>query len=214
MSEPTDMVGVEGANMSEQTTTPKLGERFSHAVTFAADKHRRQVRKGGDIPYLGHLLSVAGLVIEAGGTENEAIAALLHDAVEDAGGEETLAEIRAIFGEEVAGIVDECSDTVITPKPPWKARKQAYVDHLSEASEGAVLVSLADKLDNARAILRDLRRHGDGLWKRVSVKDPGEHLWYYGSLLESFDQRRPDCPMVAELRRVLQAWREELAGAC
>ena len=113
---------------------------------------------------------MAGLVIEAGGTEDEAIAALLHDAVEDAGGEETLAEIRAIFGDEVAGIVDECSDTVIMPKPPWKARKQAYVDHLSAASEGAVLVSL--------------------------------------------ERRRPDCPMVAELRRVIQAWREELAGAC
>jgi (p)ppGpp synthase/HD superfamily hydrolase len=164
------MVEAKGGNMSEQTTTPKLGERFSHAVTFAADKHRTQVRKGGDIPYLGHLLSVAGLVIEAGGTEDEAIAALLHDAVEDAGGEETLAEIRAIFGDEVAGIVDECSDTVIMPKPPWKARKQAYVDHLSAASEGAVLVSL--------------------------------------------ERRRPDCPMVAELRRVIQAWREELAGAC
>ena len=134
--------------MSEQTTTPKLGERFSHAVTFAADKHRTQVRKGGDIPYLGHLLSVAGLVIEAGGTEDEAIAALLHDAVEDAGGEETLAEIRAIFGDEVAGIVDECSDTVIMPKPPWKARKQAYVDHLSEASEGCLLYTSPSPRDS------------------------------------------------------------------
>ena len=131
---------------------------------------------------------------------------MLHDTAEDAGGEETLAEIRAIFGDEVAGIVDECSDTVITPKPPWKIRKQAYLDHLGEASEGAVLVSLADKLDNARAILRDLRRDGDSLWQRFTVKDPGEHLWYYESLLDSFRQRRPDCAMVAELGRVIDEW--------
>lgn len=199
--------------MSQRTTTPRLGEAFSRALMFAADKHGTQVRKGGDIPYLGHLLSVAGLVIEADGTENQAIAALLHDAVEDAedgDGESMLAEIRGEFGDEVAGIVGECSDTAVAPKPPWKARKQAYIDHLDEASDGAVLVSLADKLDNARAILRDLRQHGGVLWQRFSVKDPGEHLWYYESLLAEFQKRRPGCPMVDELARVIGAWEDEL----
>ena len=199
--------------MSQQTTTPKLGDSFSAALNFAADKHRTQVRKGGDIPYLGHLLSVAGLVIEAGGDETEAIAALLHDAAEDAGGEATLAEIRDRFGAEVAGIVAECSDTFEKPKPPWRQRKQVYIDHVAEASDSAVLVSLADKLDNARAILRDLRREGDGLWERFAVRDPADHLWYYGSLLETFQRRRKDCWMVAELERVLSAWRAELKPA-
>lgn len=201
--------------MSERTTTPLLGEAFSRALTFAADKHGTQVRKGGDIPYLGHLLSVAGLVIEAGGTEEQAIAALLHDAVEDAedgDGRAMLDEIRAAFGDEVARIVEECSDTDVTPKPPWKIRKQAYINHLADASEGAVLVSLADKLDNARAILRDLRRHRGALWQRFAVKDPAMHLWYYRSLRDEFTARRPGCPMVDELARVIAAWEAELTN--
>ena len=189
--------------MSQRTTTPKLGEHFSQALAFAADKHRTQVRKGGDIPYLGHLLSVAGLVIEAGGDETEAIAALLHDAAEDAGGEETLAEIREAFGAAVAGIVAECSDTFETPKPPWKQRKQAYIAHVADASDGAVLVSLADKLDNARGMLRDHRADGEQLWQRFTVSDPREHLWYYTSLLAVFRRRRPGCWMVDELGRVI-----------
>ena len=201
-----------GKQVSERTTTPLLGEAFSRALIFAADQHGTQVRKGGDIPYLGHLLSVAGLVIEAGGTENQAIAALLHDAVEDAengDGPNVLAQIRSEFGDEVAGIVDECSDTAEQPKPPWKLRKQTYIEHLAHASDGAVLVSLADKLDNARAILRDLRQHGDALWQRFTVKDPAQHMWYYESLLKTFTARRPGCPMVDELSRVVGAWNAE-----
>ena len=196
--------------MSERTTKPRLGEAFSRALTFAADKHATQVRKGGDIPYLGHLLSVAALVIEAGGTE---IAALLHDAVEDAqngDGHAVLAEIRREFGAEVAGIVEECSDTAQKPKPPWKLRKQNYIRHVEHASDGAVLVSLADKLDNARAILRDLRQHGSALWQRFSVHDPEEHMWYYRSLLKEFEKRCPGSAMVDELDRVLAAWEHEL----
>lgn len=196
--------------MSQQTTKPKLGEDFSAALTFAADKHRHQVRKGGDIPYVGHLLSVAGLVIEAGGGQTEAIAALLHDAAEDAGGEAVLTEISESFGADVARIVEECSDTFETPKPPWKQHKQAYIDHVGEASDGAVLVSLADKVDNARAMLRDVRREGDGLWERFSVNDPQEHLWYYESLLGKFQKRLPDCWLVDELGRVIEAWKAEL----
>jgi (p)ppGpp synthase/HD superfamily hydrolase len=188
--------------MTSQTTSPRLTPKFVEAVAYAADKHANQTRKGSGIPYLGHLLSVAGFVIEADGTEAEAIAALLHDAAEDQGGEETLAEIREQFGDEIAAIVGECSDTFETPKPPWRERKQRYVDHLPEASDAAILVSLADKLHNARAILRDYREVGDELWQRFSVQDPQLHLWYYRSLLDVY-ARRVDNWMVDELREVI-----------
>jgi (p)ppGpp synthase/HD superfamily hydrolase len=127
---------------------------------------------------------------------------LLHDAAEDQGGEETLAEIREKFGADVARIVDECSDTFETPKPPWRQRKESYIRHLADASDDAILVSLADKLDNARAMLRDFRAHGDELWQRFTVQDPQLHLWYYRSLLEVYAERF-DNWMVDELGRVL-----------
>jgi (p)ppGpp synthase/HD superfamily hydrolase len=188
--------------MVEQTTSPRLTTKFVDALAYAAEKHNDQTRKGGDIPYFGHLLSVAGLVIEADGDETQAIAALLHDAAEDQGGEATLADIRSKFGEDVATIVDECSDTFQTPKPPWRERKARYIAHLDEASKKAILISLADKLDNARAILRDFRAHGPELWERFRVHDPRQHLWYYRSLLDVY-RRRSDSWMVAELERVL-----------
>jgi (p)ppGpp synthase/HD superfamily hydrolase len=188
--------------MTSQTTSPRLTPKFVEAVAYAAEKHATQTRKGSDIPYLGHLLSVAGFVIEADGTETEAIAALLHDAAEDQGGEATLAEIREKFGDEVAEIVGECSDTFETPKPPWRERKENYVNHLPEASDSALLVSLADKLHNGRAILRDYREVGGQLWQRFSVQDPQLHLWYYRSLLEVYAQR-VDNWMVDELREVI-----------
>jgi (p)ppGpp synthase/HD superfamily hydrolase len=188
--------------MPAQTSTPKLSERFDEALKFASELHRTQTRKGGDIPYVGHLLSVASLVIEGGGTETQAIAGLLHDAVEDQGGPPTLAAIRERFGDDVATIVDQCSDTDVVPKPPWKKRKQDYIDHLGYASEATILVSLGDKLDNARAILRDYRVHGPELWQRFSVHDPQEHLWYYRSLLAVYKNRNSTW-LVAELERVL-----------
>ena len=175
--------------MTSQTASPRLTSKFVEAVAYAHEKHKDQTRKGSEIPYLGHLLSVAGFVIEADGTETEAIAALLHDAPEDQGGEATLAEIREKFGDDVAGIVKECSDTFETPKPPWRERKANYIRHLSEASDSALLVSLADKLHNARAILRDYHDIGDELWQRFSVKDPQQHLWYYRSLHDVYAQR-------------------------
>lgn len=187
-----------------ETASPRLTSKFVEALQYAAEKHGTQTRKASDVPYLGHLLSVAGLVIEADGTETQAIAALLHDAAEDQGGEETLAEIREKFGADVATIVDECSDTFETPKPPWRQRKESYIRHLPDASDDAIIVSLADKLDNARAILRDFRAHGDQLWQRFSVQDPQLHLWYYRSLLQVYAQRI-DNWMVHELRDVVDA---------
>lgn len=188
--------------MTSQTATPRLTPKFVEAMAYAAEKHGTQTRKGSDIPYLGHLLSVAGYVIEADGTETEAIAALLHDAAEDQGGGETLAEIRKKFGADVASIVAECSDTFETPKPPWRKRKERYIRHLRKAADSALLVSLADKLHNAHAILRDYRAHGEELWQRFSTNDPQDHLWYYHSLLEVYRKRIRNW-MVDELSEVI-----------
>ena len=190
--------------MANQAASPRLTPKFVEALGYAAEKHATQTRKAGEVPYLGHLLSVAGLVIEAYGTETQAIAALLHDAAEDQGGERALAEIDQKFGADVASIVAECSDTFDVLKPPWRGRKERYIQHLREASDDAVLVSLADKLDNARAILRDLRAHGNEVWQRFSVQDPQLHLWYYRSLLEVYSQRAHNW-MVGELHDVIDA---------
>ena len=190
--------------MANQAASPRLTPKFVEALGYAAEKHATQTRKAGEVPYLGHLLSVAGLVIEADGTETQAIAALLHDAAEDQGGERTVAEIDQKFGADVASIVAECSDTFEAPKPPWRGRKERYIQHLREASDDAVLVSLADKLDNARAILRDFRAHGNEVWQRFSVQDPQLHLWYYRSLLEVYSQRAHSW-MVGELHDVIGA---------
>ena len=189
--------------MSEQTSTPRLTDQFSKALVYAERKHHTQVRKGGDIPYVGHLLSVAGLVINDGGSEEQAIAALLHDAVEDAGGPATLEEILANFGEDVARIVEQCSDTDKEPKPPWRQRKQDYIDHLADVGADTLLVSVADKLDNARSMLRDYQEHGPQLWQRFTVKDPHDHLWYYGELLTAYRSRDCKSWMVDELGRVV-----------
>jgi (p)ppGpp synthase/HD superfamily hydrolase len=197
--------------MANQPASPRLTPKFVDALVYAAEKHAAQIRKASEVPYVGHLLSVAGLVIEDGGTEKQAIAALLHDAAEDQGGPRTLAEIGQKFGADVASIVEECSDTLETPKPPWRGRKESYIRHLREASDDAVLVSLADKLDNARAILRDFRAQGNQVWQRFSVQDPQLHLWYYRSLLEVFGQRT-DSWMVGELRDVIDALEQAING--
>lgn len=198
--------------MPTDVDQPKLTTRFDEALRYASELHRTQTRKGSKIPYVGHLLSVAGLVIEGGGTETQAIAGLLHDAVEDQGGAPVLATIGERFGEDVAKIVKECSDADIVPKPPWKPRKQTYIDHLGGASDGTILVSLADKLDNARAILRDLREVGPVLWDRFSEGNPREHLWYYRSLLAVY-RERSDTWLVRELARVLDAIEDLVDGA-
>src|SRR4029453_6232980 len=187
----------------EQTSTPKLAAQFSKALVYAELKHHNQVRKGGDIPYIAHLLTVAGLVINDGGSEAQAIAALLHDAVEDAGGPPTLEEIRKNFGDDVARIVDECSDTDEEPKPPWRERKQNYINHLAAVGDDTLLVSVADKLDNARSMLRDYHTHGPSLGARFNRKNPPDHLWYYESLLEAYRKQGMDSWMVDELGRVV-----------
>lgn len=162
-----------------------LTDRFDDALAYASRIHRDQVRKGSGIPYVSHLLGVASLAIEAGADEDQAIAALLHDAVEDQGGAARLADIRARYGERVAEIVDHCTDTDIEPKPPWRARKEAYIDSLSHKPAASLLVSLADKTHNAGAILADLAVHGDSVWDRFTGGRDGS-LWYYETLAERF----------------------------
>ena len=163
-------------------TTPRLEEAFA----YAANLHRHQVRKISGIPYLIHLIGVASIVGEYGGDEDQLIAALLHDGPEDQGGHKTLDEIRQRFGDRVAMIVEECSDTLESPKPPWKERKQAYLDHLPKASPDARLVSASDKLHNARSILLDLRRRGSTVWNNFKGGRTGT-LWYFGELVREFE---------------------------
>jgi GTP pyrophosphokinase len=186
-----------------------LGPRFTEALPYAAELHRQQVRKGSGVPYVSHLLAVAGLVLEHGGNEDEAIAALLHDAVEDQGGAPRLQEIRQRFGDTVAAIVEGCTDTDETPKPPWRPRKEAYIAHLASASPSVRLVSAADKLHNARTILADHRRFGGSVWRRFSGGRDGT-LWYYRSLVEAFRAHGMN-PLVEDLERVVGEL-ERLAG--
>jgi GTP pyrophosphokinase len=160
-------------------------QRFADALVLTHQLHADQVRKGTTIPYIGHLLAVTAIVIENGGTEDEAIAALLHDAIEDAGGDPVRNVIRERFGENVLEIVEGLTDTDQTPKPPWRARKEAYLAHLGEASPSVLLVSLADKLHNAQSILRDYRRAGDKVWTRFNGGKEGT-LWYYRALVRAY----------------------------
>lgn len=162
-----------------------LTDRFQQALQHAAGLHERQWRKGTRIPYVSHLLSVCALVLENGGDEDEAIAALLHDAVEDQGGRPTLDDIRRRFGEKVARIVDGCTDADTIPKPPWRERKERYIEHIRRAPPEVVRVSAADKLHNARCILADLRTQGNAVWGRFTADREGV-LWYYRTLTEAY----------------------------
>jgi (p)ppGpp synthase/HD superfamily hydrolase len=163
----------------------RLGPRFLGAFDFAAKKHAGQTRKASTIPYIAHLMGVASLVLEAGGNEDLAIAALLHDVVEDCGGAPMLKEVRRRFGKRVAKIVDECTDADSYPKPPWRERKEKYLRRLNKAEADTRLVSAADKLNNVRSILSDYRASGESIWTRFNGGRT-ETLWYYRVLLDEF----------------------------
>ena len=185
------------------------GEKFEDALIYATRLHRDQTRKGSKVPYVTHLLAVAAIVGENGGTEDEVVAALLHDTPEDQGGKDRLEEIRTRYGDEVAEIVDGCTDTYEDPKPDWLPRKEAYVAHMAEAPPSVRLVSAADKLHNARSILADLRAVGDELWDRFTGGREGT-LWYYRALVEAYAGTGSN-PVVEELDRVVREI-EALAG--
>ena len=184
----------------EGETDGRRGLGLSTALGYAAELHAGQFKRVDGQPYIAHLLRVTGIVIGAGGTRDEAIAALLHDAAEDQGGRPRLAEIRRLYGDEVAGIVDQCTDTYLRPKPSWRKRKEHYLSHLADSSAGALLVSLADKLDNVRAIVDAYRLDGEALWLR-SGRRAEDVRWYYGELAGRFAQLRPG-PLAEELQRV------------
>jgi len=182
-----------------------LTDRFAQAALYAIELHRMQTRKATAIPYVSHPFAVCGLVLEDGGSEDEAIAALLHDGPEDQGGTLVLDEIRRRFGDAVAAIVAGLSDTMPAPgeeKAPWRERKEAYLRQLASAPASVLRVSLADKLHNARSILVDLGIAGEGVWDRFNAAR-ADQAWYYGSLLGVFRERLPGSRNLPGLTRVL-----------
>lgn len=178
-----------------------LSERFCEALCYATRLHADQQRKISGAPYVGHLLRVAGIALDHGADEDEAIAALLHDAVEDQGGATTRREIARRFGPRVAEIVDGCTDTDQTPKPPWRPRKEAYLARLRDASASVRLVSACDKLDNARSILADYHRLKESVWQHFRGRRDGV-LWYLRSVVEILKQPTTN-PLVEELDRTV-----------
>ncbi|HJT80910.1 MAG TPA: HD domain-containing protein [Chthoniobacterales bacterium] len=180
---------------------PRLSPKFKRAVLYAASIHGGKLRKKTRIPDIGHILGVTAIALEYGADETEAIAALLHDAVEDAGGKKRLLDIRRKFGPEVAKIVEGCTDSLEESKPRWLERKKQYVRHVRNASVATKLVSAADKLQNVRSLLRNYREEGDRLWKRYTSGKAGA-LWYYRELVRAFTGKRIE-PLVKELDRAV-----------
>ena len=177
----------------------ELSDRFLDAFTYASDLHATQTRKGKDVPYISHLMGVAAIVLEHGGTEHQAIGALLHDAVEDQ--DVTVEEIRERFNDEVAQIVGGCTNAETESKSEWREGKEKYIAHLSEAGPSVWLVAAADKLYNARNILEDYRIEGESLWDRFTGEKDGT-LWYYRTLAKTFREIYPS-PLTDELGRVV-----------
>lgn len=208
----TDPTTAPAADATPALPTAVLGARFSEAVRWAAMLHADEVRKGTRIAYVSHLLAVASLVLEDGGTEEEAIAAMLHDTIEDRGTPE--AEIRARFGQPIADIVVACSEPPGIPRGPdtWRERKAAYLDYLAgSVSESALRVTAADKLHNARSILSDLRDHGPAMWDKFHAA-ADDQRWYYTELVRLLSAKH-DGPTVRELQRVVATLVAEIDAA-
>ena len=167
----------------------QLTPRFTRAFAHALEVHGAMKRKGTDIPYMAHLLGVTSLVLQYGGTEDEAIGALLHDAAEDGGGLPELARIRDAFGDAVARIVDGCSDSFETPKKPWLERKRAYIARVPGEPTSVILVSVADKIHNVSAIIADYRTHRDALWARFNPEaGKAGTIGYYRGLVTAYGE--------------------------
>jgi (p)ppGpp synthase/HD superfamily hydrolase len=195
--------------MTDGPATPFLTDRFDDALAYASRLHRAQTRNGGGIPYVSHLLAVAAIALENGVDEDQAIAALLHDAVEDQGGLAQLEAIRARFGEDVATIVADCTDSHEEPKPAWHPRKEAYIASLAHKPARSLAVNLADKTHNASAINADLRAVGGAVWKRFTGGKGGT-LWYYRALVTAFRAYAPGVAAERFAREVDEM--EELAA--
>jgi len=182
--------------------------RFDEAVRYAREVHAAQDRKGTGVPYISHLLGVTSLVLDDGGGEDEAIAALLHDAAEDHGGRPRLEDIRSRFGGAVAKIVEDCTDSWDTPKPPWAERKRAYAEHARSLPATSLRVSVADKVHNTYAILRDLRNEGEKVWERFNAA-PDDVIAYYQSLVRSYREAGGG-KLVDELERIVRGIEREM----
>ncbi len=199
----------------DATPSHPLSDRFAEALAYAATLHRTQARKGTPVPYVAHLLAVAGLVLEYGGSEEQAIGGLLHDALEDQGIEHA-AEIRRRFGDAVLAVVEGCSEVRApegAPKPDWRTRKEAYIAHVREEPAAIKLVSAADKVHNARTLVADYRVLGEELWTRFKGGREGT-LWYYREMvvaLREGEQTDGLMRLVDELGRVVEQL-EALAG--
>ena len=180
----------------------KLSEKFQEALIYATRAHGDQTRKKTGIPFVAHILGVSAIAMEYGANETEAIGALLHDTVEDCGGAQRLCDIREKFGDNVAAIVDGCTDTYESPKPTWLERKRTYIEHLKQSDSSTRLVSASDKLNNTRTILAELRRHGLDVFERFSGKMDGT-LWYYRTLVTTFRRHRDHADLIDELDRVV-----------
>jgi len=203
---------LESCNQKVQPYRPFLTRRFDLALQVASGLHSAQRRKGTSVPYIAHLLAVCGLVLEFGGDEDEAIAALLHDAVEDQGGIPTLVTIRRLFGDRVAEAVESCSDSTASDpekKLPWRHRKQKYLDHLQHAGKDTLIVAIADKLHNARAVLSDYCQMGEALWKRFNAPKE-DQLWFYDALVKTLQTTMAPSALVCELEEVI----DELSSEC
>jgi GTP pyrophosphokinase len=185
-----------------------LSARFADALRYAYEIHNEQTRKGTTSPYLSHLMGVASIVFDDGGSEDEAIAGLLHDAAEDQGGRARLEDIRGRFGGAVAAIVEDCTDAWETPKPPWLERKRRYVEHAKTLPPSSLRVSAADNVHNAYAILRDLRNIGDAVWSRFSA-GPDDVLAYYAGLVRAYRQAGGG-HLVEELDRIVRGIEREM----
>lgn len=188
-------------SLIDMTTPTQLTSRFEQALVYATRLHRHQYRKDDRTPYIAHLLSVSAIVLEQGGTEDEAIAALLHDAIEDQGGSKTREAIRRQFGDRVTAIVNGCTETDVTPKLSWQVRKMAYLKGLQQAPPDVRRVSLADKLHNARSLLASLHQEGEAVWQRFKGGKEGV-LWFYQSLNEIYQAAGRDY-LSGEFNRVL-----------
>ena len=189
----------------------KLSKKFIQAVELANKLHKGQFRKGTEILYISHPLAVSSLVIEYGGKENEAIAALLHDTVEDCGGKKAMKQIREQFGENVAAIVDGCTETDQKPKPPWKERKDKYIAHIKVASPSVRLVSCADKLHNIRSILAEHRQVGKKIWKKYNATKK-ETLWFYKAYRDALQDSKEKRPIFKELKLAVDELEKVITG--
>jgi (p)ppGpp synthase/HD superfamily hydrolase len=187
---------------------PKLTSRFDDAFKYAHEVHATQLRKGSGSPYISHLMGVTSIVLDDGGGEDEAIAALLHDAAEDHGGRPQLEQIRARFGDAVAKIVEDCTDSWSEPKEPWIERKQAYIQHARHLTGPSLRVSAADKVHNAYAILRDLRNIGERVFERFHAT-PDDVVAYYESLVRAYREAGGGL-LVDELDRIVRGIQREM----